>query len=346
MRKYNILLLAAMVSFGLSGCQTENTDTKLNEGMQALESMEYESALSTFETLITEKTNLKEAYRGLGITYIQLSRYSEAIDALQLSLSSGAPGAHTVDFDTNYYLAEAYSKNGDIEEAVQVYTAILDLKPKETNALLLRGELFLQLDKYEEAVSDYEELLAVAGNRIEVYVEACNSLIKGGYREEAVRYVGTVLANQSGFSVTEIGKLYYSVGEYETAKEYLEQQKQIGDEETILLLGMTYEALDSRAYAISLYDGFLVNNKDSVSINNRMAICKMGEEEYEEALTYINTALESATPDMQQVLLYNRIILYEYQGDFEMAKTLMADYLSIYPTDTDAVREYEFLKTR
>ena len=39
-------------------------------------------------------------------------------------------------------------------------------------------------------------------------------------------------------------------------------------------------------------------------------------------------------------------ITYEYLGDFKKACVLMEAYLAIYPDDTMALREYEFLKTR
>ena len=37
-------------------------------------------------------------------------------------------------FDTNFYLADCYSKLGRYPEAIQVYDAILDLNKKEKNA--------------------------------------------------------------------------------------------------------------------------------------------------------------------------------------------------------------------
>ena len=47
-----------------------------------------------------------------------------------------------------------------------------------------------------------------------------------------------------------------------------------------------------------------------------------------------------------QVLKFNEIVAYEYLGDFKQATVLMQKYISTYPDDAKAQREYEFLQTR
>lgn len=42
----------------------------------------------------------------------------------------------------------------------------------------------------------------------------------------------------------------------------------------------------------------------------------------------------------------SEITVYEQQGDFDTALQKMEIYLESYPDDTDAQREYTFLKTR
>ena len=47
-----------------------------------------------------------------------------------------------------------------------------------------------------------------------------------------------------------------------------------------------------------------------------------------------------------QSLRFNRIVAYEYLGQFDQAKLAMEQYLALYPDDENAQREYTFLKTR
>lgn len=48
---------------------------------------------------------------------------------------------------------------------------------------------------------------------------------------------------------------------------------------------------------------------------------------------------------MQQ-LLFNEVVAYERFGDFKKAREKMERYVEEYPDDPEALREYEFLKTR
>ena len=51
-------------------------------------------------------------------------------------------------------------------------------------------------------------------------------------------------------------------------------------------------------------------------------------------------------PVNEQALLRGMIAALEYQYEFEQAKEKMAQYVLDYPDDAQAMREYEFLKTR
>ncbi len=69
-------------------------------------------------------------------------------------------------------------------------------------------------------------------------------------------------------------------------------------------------------------------------------------EDYDAALAAIEAGLALEDKSIQQVLYFNQIVIYEYQGDFDKAASLMAIYKRNYPDDEEAAREYEFLKTR
>ena len=45
-------------------------------------------------------------------------------------------------------------------------------------------------------------------------------------------------------------------------------------------------------------------------------------------------------------LLFNEIVVYEKQLDFQTAKEKMQEYLKQYPKDEEALRENEFLQSR
>ncbi len=114
----------------------------------------------------------------------------------------------------------------------------------------------------------------------------------------------------------------------------------------MLLLGQTYEELGDYNYAISVYGGFLENDQTNARIYNRYGLCKMEMKAYEEALTAFQAGKNIENNDMMQTLRFNEIITYEKLGDYKQAASLMGSYLSTYPDDKTAQREYIFLKTR
>ena len=50
--------------------------------------------------------------------------------------------------------------------------------------------------------------------------------------------------------------------------------------------------------------------------------------------------------EVLQEMRFNQIVCYEKLGDWENAKTKIAEYIQVYPDDADAQREAKFLETR
>ena len=75
-------------------------------------------------------------------------------------------------------------------------------------------------------------------------------------------------------------------------------------------------------------------------------MCKLEAGDARSALEYFEKALALEESSMTQVLKFNQIVAYEYLGEFDQANVLMRNYLQIYPDDQEALREYEFLKSR
>ena len=68
--------------------------------------------------------------------------------------------------------------------------------------------------------------------------------------------------------------------------------------------------------------------------------------DFQGALTAFQAAINIEDNGMMQVLKMNEIVAYERLYDFKEAASRMSSYLSTYPDDEAARREYEFLQTR
>ncbi|MCR4892767.1 MAG: tetratricopeptide repeat protein, partial [Lachnospiraceae bacterium] len=143
------------------------------------------------------------------------------------------------------------------------------------------------------------------------------------------------------------GKLYYWMGDYDSAKSALEEARGDGsDESVILYLGKTYEALGDKSYAASLYKTYLEDNPGDTKICNQLGLCELDVGDYDSALKAFQQGIAVGDSESLQSLKFNEIVAYEYLSDFKKATVLMEAYLKAYPDDETAVREYTFLSSR
>ncbi len=343
--KIKVIGALLLCVFIMTGCENKELTEKVNTGMKLVESYNYEEARNLFDEIIAQKQR-KDAYRGQGLSNIGLGEYEEAILSFQNALASSTGEIENMDYDINYYLATAYYKNKDYDKARDVYTAILELKTKEAEALFLRGKCYLALSDIESALDDFDRYIAIDSKNIAHYISIYESMEAFDYGEEGTIYLNKALSEISNLTTEEIGTIYYYLGEYEKAKEYIEDGDNKRTKETALILGKTYEALGAQSYAASVYLNYLETDEGCAEIYNQLAICKFNEENYEEALMYLQEGFAYADVELLQMMKFNEVVIYEFSGEFTKAKTAMNEYLSNYPADSEAINEYEFLKSR
>lgn len=94
-----------------------NDTTKINEGMQLVETLDYQGALTAFDEAEAQKENSRLIARGRGIASMGLTEYDQAVQYFTEALELSDGWVQNVDYDMNYYLAAAYRKNGQPAEA-------------------------------------------------------------------------------------------------------------------------------------------------------------------------------------------------------------------------------------
>lgn len=343
-------IMIAVIMFGLmaflNGCNTNKSTENIKLGFEAITALKYEEALNCFYVATEAKENPQQIARGQGIAYLGLAKYQEAIEQFLNALSYSDEFVDDFDFDTNYYLATAYFKNGQTADAGAVYSAILNLRD-DKEAHYLRGIVYLEEDRIVDAKADFDIALSKVNGDYDMRINIANALMEKGYEEEGKAYLQAALgSNEKKISDYDRGRLYYHMGDYENARNCLEAAKGNKNAETVLLLGQTYEKLGDYNYAASVYSNYLTENPNHVIIFNRLGMCKLQAGDAKSALNYFEQALALEDSSMTQILKFNQIVAYEYLGEFDQANVLMKNYLQIYPDDQEALREYEFLKSR
>lgn len=335
------------VALLVSGCEKDAAQDNLSLGMEAVVNMDYNSALDYFEKAMVNGEDSQLIYRGQGLASMGLGQYEDAVLALEKSLTS-TQTAGKLELDTNYYLATAYYKSGEIDKAIQTYDAILGIMPKEIQALYLRGTLELKKGDYEKAVKDFDAAIALAPLDYSMYIDIYKSLDDNGYQEIAQTYLqGALEGDEKSLSDYDRGRIYYYLKDYENARNFLEKANSAsGTADVVLMLGKTYEALGDYNYASTVYDNYLAGDPTSPQLYNQLGLCKLSLKEYDAALSAFQSGIAIENNDYMQTLRFNEIVTFEYLGEFKKAFVQMETYLKTYPGDAAAEREYEFLKTR
>ncbi len=311
----------------------------------AIENMKYEEALSQLESVELERGNRQEIMRLTGICYMGMGMYEEASEALETALSYNDGFIKEADYDINQYLAVAYNNLGMYEEAEHVYSSIAELRPKDAEVHYSHGVTLLELGDYESSKESFDKAVSLEPTNYDRIINIYKAYYKFGYGDIGMEYVETAMKNQAGMSDYDKGRMLYHVGKYNEAVSALEKVDKAKNKDASLYLGMSYEAMGDYNYAASVYNNGIADSTNP-ALYNQLGLCQMKRAAYEEALSAFQQGLQCEDKSLHQMLRYNEAVAYEYLADFETARELLEAYLKDYPNDTEAQREYQFLKTR
>lgn len=340
-----VVIVATVLLLG--GCSRNQENTNLSAGMELVEQYDFQGALESFEQALLNNEDLELSYRGQGLAYMGLGNYADAETAFLKSIENADQRLTDLEYDTNYYLAAAYMKQGKYEDAEKIYSAIIALRKKEKDAYYLRACAVLRQNRYEEAVADFEKAFSFEPSNLEPVTDAYVEMQSAGFGEEGKSYIQEFMQkNDKSLKDGEKGIIYYYLEDYENARIYLDAFVNGSDPELSLILGQTYEKLGDMNYAAVVYQTYLGNNEPSAALYNSLGICLMNQKKYGEAVEAFENGINMGNSDYLQELRFNLIVANEYLGNFSQAKTMMQEYLQSYPDDDKAKKESEFLQTR
>jgi tetratricopeptide (TPR) repeat protein len=343
-------ILTGIVAVGMiamTGCGSKSTNENMLAGMELIEQYDFQGALDSFDLALLNSEDSELTYRGQGIAYMGLGEYSNAEESFLNSIDNADGRLTTLEYDTNYYLASSYMKQGKYAEAEEIYSAIISLKKKETDAYYLRGCAILRQGRYDEAVNDFSKAFSLDSDNLDLVTGAYVEMQSAGFEDEGKLFVQDFLQkNDKKLNNGEKGEIYYYLEDYENARICLDAYVNGNDAQRALILGQTYEKLGDMNYATVVYQTYLENNEPTAALYNSLGICLMNQEKYSDATEAFQNGIDIGASDYLQELKYNLIVANEYLGDFDQAKSLMQDYIQSYPDDSNAKKEYEFLQSR
>lgn len=349
MKKFLIILVLLIVT--LTGCGKTSEETSYTkQGMDAINNKSYDEALTYFETAANKNEDAQLVFRGKGIAYIGKGDYEPAIENLKLALKKASGKVTDLELDTSFYLALAQYKNSDRAGAISTYTNILNFDDKDTRAYYLRGTVYLADGDLEKSLADFDKAISTDVDDYEMYINIFNNLNNKGYVDQGKGYLTKALEmKDSKDDGLKKGMIYYYLGDTENAMNLLNKSKDAGNQKALLYLGKVYQLLKDNDSAVTLYEEYIAGTQNTEGLGavyNTIGMCKMESGNYQEALNSFSAGIALNEGESIQELLFNEVVAYEYLSDFTTASQKMQEYMSLYPNDSLAQREYEFLKTR
>lgn len=189
----------------------------------------------------------------------------------------------------------------------------------EIDVLKYRGEAEYQLGDYAAAAHTYDVLIQVDEERAEYLYLRC-------------------LSNAA------LGNLEPALADYTKAS--AADKDAAGSDAAFFVLTTMLEEQGQYEKAMTLYKQAVTDGKQNSELYNRMGLCMLRAEEYQEALGYFSLGIQAKDELAMPKLMYNQAVTYEYMGDFSQALTAMEAYNSRFGPDDNANREIAFLKTR
>lgn len=289
----------------------------------------------------------QDAYRQYGITCMESGKYEEAVKAFQNALDTAGGVITEKELDICFYKAKAQALNNETDAAIETYQAVIDYK-KDARAYYLRGSLYLDLGEQEKGDADFAEALERGKDNYEIYIGIYESLNSHDRTAEGQKVLSQALELKGDGAEDCLykGRICYLLDEYEDALSYLTEAKKQNLVLASYYMGLVYEAQGDAQKAKASIQEYLDSGEASSYELYELGMTEMGDGDYESALTYFSSALALETVPNRQNLMKSMIAAYEYSGDFDSAKSLVKEYLKLYPSDEDVQREQTFLETR
>ncbi len=203
--RYLVYILSVFLILSLAACHSNPETAKrkyLESGQKYMDKKEYDAAVIQFKKALQIDPKFAEAHYQLGNALLGLQRWQEGFKQLSTAveldpnnlkaradlgnlyiLSKRPEGYAKAEEEARYIiehnpnspdgyrlLGTAMFAQGHAQEAIDAYTKLIQLQPKDVGGYLNRGVLFASLKKFPEAESDFRQAVAIDPHSQQAYV--------------------------------------------------------------------------------------------------------------------------------------------------------------------------------
>ncbi len=187
----------------------------------------YEKAIDAYQYAIAIDEKFDYALRNMGDALIRLRKYKEAVEVLEKVLELARPedviyeaighcydktgnyaqarfnykkASHLNIEDTqlNYKIACTYMNEGNWTSAIKNLEIAMRVHKMQPEYNLAMGQCYLELEKLDDAITHFGNVVRVRPKNINGWTELLNCLYKAGMFEEALEYAGFAFEQTDG----------------------------------------------------------------------------------------------------------------------------------------------------
>lgn len=320
----------------------------INRGMAQCNAARYEEALESFEQAAEKNPSSVNAYRGIGIVCMKQGRYEDAVEAFDKALEHLRREKGEQGCDILAYRAEAKEKSSDYAGAAEDYEKLISYNYEKEQMYLYLGYVYLAQGDCAAALTCFQQSINIDHRDFEKYLEMIEKLKQYGFTDSAAVVADAALSVPARSAQDRFyhGLLYLEKGQEKEAFSEFEQSYNAGFDAAGYYLGYCYEQREQYSEAELIYQKQLALSPEDARLYNQLAVCRIKQEKYEDALVFIRQGLALEDDEVTDDLLWNQIICYERKKDFDTAAELLIQYLSLYPEDQEAALELSYIVSR
>ena len=340
------LCSAAVLCLGAAGCAGGERQRIFDQAGKDLGQGSYEYALSGFEDSITNQYRLAESWRGAGICNLRMGNLEEAIGDFNNALGMDKV-SKALQKDILCYRITAQIESGKLEDALADCRTLAALTPMDADTYFLTGRVALAMDSYAEALSNFEQSYW-ADSTYDRAIQIYETYVDHDMEADGTYFLELSLESKPGNAddYCDRGRVYYYMDDYDNAKAELINASRGGSKDAVLLLGMVYMGMKDYSNARAMFIQYNSDGGTSAKGYNGLALCDIEEGNYNSAIQNIHDGMPYASTEELQSLLFNEIVVYEKQLDFETARQKAQEYINLFPDDDQVQRELVFLNSR
>jgi len=231
----------------------------------------YDESIAVADRHITLYPKEREGYINKIISLLTIKDYQNAIEVSLKSLT-----LFSDDFDMNYFLGIAYYSTEKFVEAESYYAKSLKIDKESIPAMHGLAMAYDKNKKWEKSDQLYIDLIARNTKDAQAYNNYAYSLVE---RNKEIDYALTLaekaiqLSPKTSAYLDTVGWIYFKLGNFEKAKEFIAQSIVYDDSSAVVLehYGDVLTALKDRDEALIFYKKALELDKDNSALSEKIS---------------------------------------------------------------------------